>query len=325
MPELIMSNDLLLSILAVTESAAIATTPFVGGGDKYAVDAAAVAAMRSAFESVPIGGVIVVGEGEKDEAPMLFTGDLVGTGDEPLVDIAVDPIDGTRLAAQQLPGSIAVMSIAPRGSLFDPGPVFYLEKLISSGDTHSLTLDVPLTETLLTMAAQLDRPVDSLRVAIQERARNQVYADAVRAVGAHVVTFRDGDVVTALRAAQHGSSIDLQVGIGGAPEGVLTAVAVRALGGQMEGRLAPQTAEESQLAAERGFDLNRVLRLSDLAAADGYFFLTAVTEVSGITSGIDLREVRIHSDNVHGTRSHTESVVISPGGAIRFVSRQRAV
>ena len=138
-------------------------------------------------------------------------------------------------------------------------------------------------------------------------------------------TFRDGDVVTALRAAQPGSSIDLQVGIGGAPEGVLTAVAVRALGGQMEGRLAPQSAEESQLAGERGIDVGAILTLDDLASSDGYFFLTAVTEVSGITSGIDLREARIHSDSVHGTRAHTESVVISPGGSIRFVSRQQSV
>lgn len=313
-----MTNELLLQVLAVTEDAAIAATPFVGGGDKNAVDGAAVAAMRLAFESVPISGVIVVGEGEKDEAPMLFTGELVGTGDGPLVDIAVDPVDGTALAASEQTGAIAVMSLAPRGTLFDPGPVFYLEKLISSGDTHSLTLDMPLTETLQMMSAQLGRPIGSLRVAIQERARNKPFADAVRSVGAQVVTFRDGDVVTALRAAQPDGGIDLQVGIGGAPEGVLTAVAVRALGGQMEGRLAPQSDEETRLALERGFDLSRVLRLDDLVSADGYFFLTAVTETTGITPGIDLREVRLH-----GERAHTESVVISPGGGIRLASRHR--
>ncbi|MGO4105831.1 fructose-bisphosphatase class II family protein [Leifsonia sp. YAF41] len=311
---LTLTDDLLQQILGVTGAAALAATPLVGAGDRNAVDGAAVAGMRQAFSRVPIDGVIVVGEGEKDEAPLLHTGERVGTGAGPRVDVAVDPVDGTRLAAENRPGAIAVMSVAPRGSLFDPGPVFYLDKFVTSGAAAGLRLDAPTVDTLHELAARLDRSVTSLRVAIQDRPRNQAYVDAVRSVGASVVSFRDGDVIPALHAAHPRGSIDLLLGIGGAPEGVLTAVAVRALGGIMQARRSPQTPAERGRTHAAGLSTVEVLELADLAAADGYFFLTAVTDVEG------LRELGV--DDLPGVRrlatgSETVSLLVSPGGGIR--------
>lgn len=319
MPHFTLTDDLLQQILGVTEAAALAAVPLVGSGDRNAVDGAAVEAMRRAFSRVPIDGVIVVGEGEKDHAPLLFTGESVGTGSGPRIDVAVDPVDGTRLAAENLPGSIAVMSLAPRGSLFDPGPVFYLDKLVTSGAGVGLRLDAPTVDTLAELARRLDRPIDSLRVAIQDRPRNQAYADAVRSVGAQVISFRDGDVVPALHAAHEGGSIDLLLGIGGAPEGVLTAVAVRALNGWMQARRAPQTLAELEQAHAAGIPIAHVLTLDDLAGADGYFFLTAVTAVTGLGDlGID----DLPGAGSDPAGSGTFSLLLSPGGGIRRVTRE---
>ena len=314
MPPFLVTDDLLRQILGVTEAAARAAAPLVGGGDRNAVDGAAVAGMREVFSHVPIDGVIVVGEGEKDDAPLLYTGERVGTGAGPRIDIAVDPVDGTRLAAENRPGAIAVMSVAPRGSLFDPGPVFYLDKFVTSAAGAGLRLDAPTVETLHELARRLDRPVASLRVAIQDRPRNQGYADAVRSVGAEVVSFRDGDVLPALQAAHPRGEIDLLLGIGGAPEGVLTAVAVRALDGRMQARRAPQTPTERARTQAAGLSIDQVLDRDDLAAADGFFFLTAVTAVEGLDAlGVEaLPGVRRVA-----TGSATASIVISPGGGIR--------
>ncbi|GAA3873190.1 class II fructose-bisphosphatase [Leifsonia kafniensis] len=319
MPSFTLNDDLLLQILGVTEAAALAAAPLVGQADRNAVDGAAVAGMRVAFSRVPIDGTIVVGEGEKDEAPLLFTGERVGTGAGPRVDIAVDPVDGTRLAASNRPGAIAVMSVAPRGSLFDPGPVFYLDKFITSAAGEGLRIDAPTSDTLHELANRLGRPVASLRVAVQDRPRNQAYADAVCSVGAAVVSFRDGDVIPALQAAHPRGPIDLLLGTGGAPEGVLTAVAVRALGGWMQARLAPQTPAERERTHAAGISIDRVLDLADLAAADGYFFLTAVTDVTGLADlGVDDLPRAAHG----ASGSRTASLVVSPGGGIRRVTRE---
>lgn len=271
-------DDLVVDrLLATTESAAVAASALVGSGDKIAVDGAAVRAMRAAFDQIAVDATVVVGEGEKDRAPMLFAGERLGTGQGPALDIAVDPVDGTRLAAERLPGSVAVLSVAASGAFFDPGPVFYLEKLVTAGAGRGLSLDRPLDDIMRELADALGKPIGELRVAVQTRPRNQRYLDAARQVGACLLPFQDGDVDPAIRAARADGDIDLLIGIGGAPEGVLTAAAVRGLGGQMQARLAPQHPEEIMKAAEAGMSTERLLSLDDLVSSDGYLFLTAVT------------------------------------------------
>lgn len=267
-------------IVRATEQAAIAAAAHVGRHDKIAVDDAAVRALRSAFEAVPVSARIVVGEGEKDKAPMLYAGEELGAGG-PEVDIAVDPVDGTRLAAEDLPGSVAVMAVAPRGSLFDPGRVFYMEKLITTSAGATLSLERSLTENLMVLASELRKPVSDLRVAVQDRPRNRRFLDEVADAGAAPVPFADGDVVESLRAAR-GEGVDLLVGIGGAPEGVLTSVAVAASGGHMQARLVPQTDDERLEADAVGQPYGDILRLSDLTAEPGVFVLSAVTPAAGL-------------------------------------------
>lgn len=272
-----LDEELIGRLLGATEAAAIAARAFVGSGDKIAVDGAAVRAMRLAFDSIPVDATVVVGEGEKDEAPMLFAGERLGTRQGPALDIAVDPVDGTRLAAEGVPGSVAVLSIAASGAFFDPGPVFYLEKLVCAGAGRGLGLDRPIGEIVHGLADALGKPVAELRVAVQTRPRNQRYLDEVRAAGALVMPFQDGDVDPALRAARADGDIDLVIGIGGAPEGVLTAAAVRGLGGHMQARLAPQHPEEIAKTRAAGISTERLIDLDELVNSDGYLFLTAVT------------------------------------------------
>ncbi|MCX7521877.1 class II fructose-bisphosphatase [Microbacterium sp. STN6] len=299
------------SILATTEAAAIAASRVVGRGDARAVDGAAVRAMRTTFDLVAIDAVVVVGEGEKDQAPMLFAGERLGNGRGPALDIAVDPIDGTRLAAENLPDSISVLAASPRGSLFDPGPVFYMEKMVAAVPDAGLDLRLPMAENLDLLAAALGKARSELCVVIQERPRNALYFDAAREAGAMVIPFGDGDVVPAIRAAYSEGEPDLMIGIGGAPEGVLTASAVRSLRGHMQARLAPQTQQESDRAKMAGLDVDRVLSLDDLASADGYLFLTAVTD------GAFLRGVITEAD-----ARTTESLVVEPSGEMRRVTHR---
>ncbi len=310
-----LSEELVSEILYVTESAAIAAHKHVGSGDREAVDGAAVKAMRLAFDRVNIDGVVVVGEGVKDNAPMLFAGERLGTGSGPELDIAVDPVDGTRLAAENWPDSVAVLSVANSGAFFDPGPVFYMEKLICRGSTAKLSLELPLAENLARLAGALNRPLDSLRVAVQSRPRNQKYRDSVATAGAVIVDFQDGDVAPAIRAAHPEGDIDLLVGIGGAPEGILTSAAVRSLGGFMQARLAPQKKDEIAAAAAEKYSTDRILSLDDLVAGDGYLFLTAVT------NGFVLRGVV--GDNAGWT---TDSWIVDPhNGVVRATRRHNTV
>lgn len=293
-------------LVRVTERAALAAHRFVGSGDKDAVDGAAVQAMREAFEVVPVDARVVVGEGEKDEAPMLYVGERLGAGG-PAVDIAVDPVDGTRLASEGADGAVAVMSVAPAGAFFDPGAVFYMEKLITVGAGASVSLERSLTENLAVLASALARPVSELRVAVQDRPRNRTYIDEVTAAGARVMPFADGDVVESLRAAT-GDGIDLLIGIGGAPEGVLTAVAVAASGGHMQARLAPQTVGERERADAAGQSYGGILRLGDLVTSPGVFVLTAVTDGASL-SGVA----------ADGDAMVSESIVIDGANAPRHI------
>ncbi|MGK9146530.1 fructose-bisphosphatase class II family protein [Plantibacter flavus] len=302
---------LLEGFLDATRSAAAAVAGLVGGGDGLRIDGVAVDALRRALEPLAVDGLVVVGEGEKDQAPMLFVGERFGTGSGPAIDLAVDPVDGTKLAAAGRPDSVAVIAVAPRGAMFDIGPAYYLEKLVTTGAGAGLSLTDPVSVSLTTLAERLGRPVEQLRVAVQERPRNERYAREVVAAGARLVSFADGDVALSLRAAAPDGDLDLLLGIGGAPEGILTAAAVRALGGWMSARFAPQSVEERTRLQGVGTDLDRELTLMDLCHDDAWLLLSAVTSTA-LAAGHELAGVRVDADGA----VVVESVVVGPGSPL---------
>ncbi|MFZ4894064.1 fructose-bisphosphatase class II [Plantibacter sp. Mn2098] len=314
------SEELLAGFLRATEHAAAAAAPLVGSGDGMAIDGAAVAALRSWLDGLAVDGLVVVGEGEKDEAPMLFIGERFGTGVGPRLDLAVDPVDGTKLAATGRPDSVAVIAIAPHGALADIGPAFYMEKLVTSASGAGSSLDEPMTVILDRLAAATGRPVSELTVAVQTRPRNAGYADAAAQAGARVLAFADGDVALSLRAASAEGDIDLLIGIGGAPEGVLTAAAVRALGGHMVGRLAPQSRGERNRIEQAGIEVARLLPLDELCADDAWLILSAVTETR-LSPTVTLAGVRL-AGGASGGGATVDSVVVRPR-QIPVVSRNR--
>jgi fructose-1,6-bisphosphatase II len=269
------ANELAPLFLEATRVAAVAAAGLVGSGDREAVDDAAVAAMRTALARIPVEGRVVVGEGEKDAAPMLHLGERFGSGAGPAIDVAVDPVDGTSLAAAGLPGAMAVMAVAPRGAFLDIGPAHYMEKLVSR--VPGLELTAPLAAVIGRIAEVRGVAASGVRVAVQDRPRNAGVIAAARAAGASVELFAHGDVERCLRAVRPDGDLDLVVGVGGAPEGVLTAAAVRALGGWMQARLAPQGPEEAERVAAAGLDAGRIATLDELCGADAWFLLTAVT------------------------------------------------
>ena len=265
--------ELVDAVRAATVAAALAAGAWFGRGDKNAADAAAVAAMRAELLPAPFAGYVVIGEGEKDEAPMLANGEELGSGQGPACDIAVDPLDGTRLVQEGLPGSVCVIALAPRGTLFDPRDVFYMDKLISSAPARGvLDLRATPSENVSRLADALGKPVTEITVAVLDKPRHASLVAELLAVGARVVLAGEGDVSAAIDAATPGGHIDLAMGIGGTPEGVLTACAIRALDGFMEGRLAPQNDDQLRLALAAGHDLDRVLTLDDLVASDRVLF-----------------------------------------------------
>ncbi|QYF74995.1 class II fructose-bisphosphatase [Cryobacterium sp. PAMC25264] len=270
------SDELVSAVRAATEAGAHAAGAWFGRGDKNAADAAAVAAMREVLLPAPFAGVVVIGEGEKDEAPMLANGEELGSGRGPACDIAVDPLDGTRLVQEGLPGSVSVIALAPRGTLFDPTDVFYMDKLISSAAARGvLDLRASPADNVVRLAAALGKPVHDITVAVLDKPRHRALIAELRMVGARVRLAGEGDVSTAVTAATPGSDIDIVMGIGGTPEGVLTACAVRALGGFMEGRLAPQGDVQVRTALAAGHDLTRVLSLDDLVSSDRVLFASS--------------------------------------------------
>jgi fructose-1,6-bisphosphatase II len=256
-----------------TEAAAAAAREWIGGHDKDAADGAAVAALRAVLAGAPFDGTVVIGEGEKDAAPMLANGERLGAGGV-AYDIAVDPLDGTRLVAEGLPGSVAVIALAPRGTLFDPVDVFYMDKLICGGFARgAVDIRMSVAENLRALAEATGRPAADLVVVVLDKPRHvQLVAD-IRAAGATVRLVAEGDVSAAVSAATNGSGVDLVLGIGGTPEGVIAACAVRALDGFMQGRLAPQTSAQLTAALAAGHDLERVLELDDLVASDRVLFV----------------------------------------------------
>jgi fructose-1,6-bisphosphatase II len=304
-------RNLALELVRVTEAAAIAAGRHMGRGDKERVDQAAVDAMRPVLQSVQMDGVVVIGEGEKDEAPMLYNGERVGSGVPPEVDIAVDPVDGTTLTAKSLPDAVAVIAIAERGTMFDPGPCVYMEKLAVAGDVADVVeLDAPIAENLRRIAQRRGKRAADVTVAVLERPRHEDLVGEVLATGARVKFLRDGDVAGAILAADDTSTVDVCVGIGGTPEGVITACALRCLDGQILGRLYPRNDAERQAALDHGYDLDRVLRTEDLVSGQDIFFAA-----TGVTGGELLEAVRYTPQRIV-----TQSLSMrSKSGAVRIV------
>jgi fructose-1,6-bisphosphatase II len=286
-----LGRDLALELVRVTEAAALAAGRWMGRGQKDAGDEAAVHAMRAMLRTVDINGVVVIGEGEKDEAPMLFNGEAVGTGQGPAVDIAVDPVEGTSLLAHGRPDSIAVIGVAPRGTMWSPGPGFYMNKLVVGREAREAislaSLALPVAEMLAAIGEAKHKAVADLTVFVLDKPRHVGLIADVRAAGARVLTRTDGDVAGALMAATPGSGVDVLMGIGGTPEGVISACAVRALGGAMLGQLAPQKPGEREALLAAGLDIDRVLTERDLVASDDVFFAA-----TGITDGLLMQGVR---------------------------------
>jgi fructose-1,6-bisphosphatase II len=274
-------RNLAMELVRATEAAAIAAGRWMGRNMKEAGDQAAVDAMRKLLTTVDMDGVVVIGEGEKDEAPMLFNGERVGSGQGPETDIAVDPIDGTRLLAEGRPGSLAVLAMSPRGTMFNPGPMVYMNKWVVGADAVGVVdIDAPVADNLRRIAKAKEKGISDLTVIMLDRERHAEMAQAVRDAGARLRLIMDGDVAGGLLAALPDRAIDLCVGIGGTPEGVITACALRALGGEMLGRLWARGDEEAAAAREQGYDLDEVLTTERMVSSPDTFFVC-----TGVTSG----------------------------------------
>ena len=305
-------RNLALELVRVTEAAALAAAREVGKGDKEAADQAAVDGMRAMLHSVPMDGVVVIGEGEKDEAPMLYNGERIGDGTPPEVDIAVDPLEGTTLAAHGMPSALAVIALSARGTMFDPGPCVYMEKMAGSPEIADvLDLDRPLAETVALVAQRKGCDVGDVMVVVLDRPRHTDGIREIRAAGARVRLIAHGDVSAALLAVTERSPVDLLWGIGGTPEGVISAAAIKCLGGQLLGRLWPRDEHERAAAVEAGYDLERVLDRDDLVAGEDVFF-----SATGVTDGDVLQGVRYPSAG----GASTESLVMrTRSGTVRRV------
>jgi fructose-1,6-bisphosphatase II len=306
-------RNLALELVRVTEAAALAAARMVGRGDKEGADQAAVDGMRHVLDSIAMDGVVVIGEGEKDEAPMLYNGEQIGDGSPPEVDIAVDPLEGTRLAALGMPSALAVIALSERGSMFDPGPCVYMEKIAGGADIADLLdLDRPLSATLGLIAARKHRDIRDVMVVMLDRERHHDAMREVREAGGRVRLITDGDVSASLLAVSENSPVDLLWGIGGTPEGVISAAAIKCIGGQLLGRLWPRDAAERTAAVDAGYDLKRILTCDDLVTGDDAFF-----SATGVTDGDVLQGVRYQGD--HG--ASTESLVMrSRSGTVRRIS-----
>lgn len=306
-----MERELTMEFARVTEAAALASARWVGRGEKEAADDAAVEAMRSLFDTVHMDGTVVIGEGEMDEAPMLYIGERLGTGESPEVDVAVDPLEGTNLVAKGMPGAIAVLAVTKRYGLLH-APDMYMSKIAvgpqAAGRIH---LDAPVAENLANVADALNKNIHDLTVVIMDRARHNEIIKQVRECGARIRLITDGDVAPAVACAIDGSGIDMMIGIGGAPEGVLAAAALRCMGGELQGRLWPENDMDIERALKLGVkDVNKLLTLDDLVKTDDIFFAA-----TGITEGPLLRGVTFNGE---GATTHTV-VMRGKTGTVRFI------
>jgi len=310
-------RNLALELVRVTEAAAMAAARWVGRGDKNGADGAAVNAMRALIGSVSMDGVVVIGEGEKDDAPMLFNGERVGDGTGAEVDVAVDPIDGTTLTAKGMTNAIAVIAVTERGAMFDPSAVFYMQKLVVGADSaDAIDITAPIAWNLQQVAKAKGERVADLTVCILDRPRHDDLVDEVRRAGARIKFIVDGDVAGAVMAARNGTGVDMLAGIGGTPEGIIAACAMSCLGGSIQGRLWPRDEAERRAALDAGHDLDRVLTTSDLVSGENIFFCA-----TGITDGEIMEGVRY---TPQGPTTHS-IVMRSKSGTIREIRSEHAM
>ncbi|HEU5222226.1 MAG TPA: class II fructose-bisphosphatase [Candidatus Lumbricidophila sp.] len=307
-------RNLALELVRATEAAAIRAVPWIGRGDKNAADGAAVEAMRTFLSTVDFDGVVVIGEGEKDDAPMLFNGEHVGTGNGPACDIAVDPIDGTSLTAAGRSHALSVLAVADRGSMLDASSVFYMDKLVTGPEGFGVVdIDRPIGENIKALAKALGKDVSDMRVAVLDRPRHEQLIADIRAAGAGTRLFLDGDVAAGINAARWGTRLDMAVGIGGSPEGITTACALKGIGGFMQGRLAPRNEAERERGIAAGLDIDKVLDLDDMVSSDNTFFVATGVTDGGLVAGVK-RE---------GRMIRTESIVIrSKSGTFRRIQAE---
>lgn len=309
-------RNLALELVRVTEAAAMAAGRWVGRGDKNGADAVAVNAMRVLLATIGMNGTVVIGEGEKDEAPMLFNGEKVGDGTGPECDVAVDPIDGTTLTAKGMTNAVSVLAVSPRGSMYDPSAVFYMEKLVTGPEAADVVdIRYPVAENIHQVAkAKGSRPAD-VTVVLLDRPRHSQLVEEIRATGAMIKFISDGDVAGAIMAARPETGIDLLLGVGGTPEGIITACAMKCLGGTIQGRLWPQGDDERQRAIDAGHNLDQdfVLGTDDLVTGDDCFFVA-----TGITDGELMRGVRYRAG---GATTHS-LVMRSRSGTIRSITSE---
>ncbi|MEU9398436.1 class II fructose-bisphosphatase [Streptomyces sp. SID4985] len=307
-------RNLALELVRVTEAAAMAAGRWVGRDDKNGADGAAVRAMRTLVSTVSMNGVVVIGEGEKDEAPMLFNGERVGDGTGPEVDIAVDPIDGTRLTAKGMPNAIAVLAAAERGAMFDPSAVFYMDKLVTGPEAADFVdINAPVAVNIRRVAKAKGCAPEDVTVVVLDRPRHEELVREIRETGARIKLITDGDVAGSILALREGTGIDLLLGIGGTPEGIISACAVKCLGGTIQGKLWPKDEAERERAIAAGHDLDRVLTTEDLVNGENVFFVA-----TGITDGELLRGVRYRSET-----ATTDSIVMrSKSGTVRRIDSE---
>ena len=305
-------RNLGLDLVRVTETAAMGAGRWLGRGDKEAADQAAVDGMRLHLSTLAIDGLVIIGEGEKDKAPMLYNGEKLGTGRGMVVDVAVDPVDGTTLTAAGIPGAIAVIALAEgRGSMYAPGSLVYMDKIAVGPEAAGVVdLEAPVEHNLKQVAKAKGKDMNDLRVLILDRPRNQRFVDAVREAGARISLIRDGDVAGAIATAQDETAADVLLGIGGSPEAVLAAAALLCMGGEIQCKLWPRDDDERQYAVDAGIDLEQVMSSQDLVSSDNVFFAA-----TGITGGEYLRSVEFRGDQVV-----THSVIMrSRTGSIRYM------
>lgn len=304
-------RNLALELVRVTEAAALGCARWVGRGDKEAADQAAVDAMRAMLDTVAMAGVVVIGEGEKDKAPMLFNGEEIGNGEPPEVDVAVDPLEGTRLTSLGQPNAISVIAVAERGTMFFPGAAVYMDKIAVGPDVgDAIDIDASPSENVARAAKAKGVKPSEIAVVVLDRERNQPLIEELREVGAKVNLITDGDVAPAIAAARPGTGVDMMMGIGGTPEGVIAAAAVKCLAGAVQGRLWPRDDEERQKLVDAGYEPDRVLKTDDLVGSDNVF-----VAATGVTDGALLRGVRFTRDG-----AVTDSIVMrSRSGTVRRV------